>query len=265
MAQLPAKLRSRPSSRRSPALRLRHAAVRLERSLAEAGGRGRPGPARSRSGRRGAPACCSSRARCEPGRGRDAETPARIPWARLEGHPVAHLRGDFGGPAAADRRLASCSTRCSRSFPAITALVSVYGLFATASTISEHLELPRRRDAGRGLSTDQRAGRAHRGQQRRQADVRLRRRPRHCAVERECRHEGDLRRAQRRLRRGREAQLHQAQRGLAGLHARRHRVLLLAISAVVVLPLVLAYLGFAAERAGWVPAAAALAVRCSSS
>src|ERR1051325_3221743 len=43
-------------------------------------------------------------------------------------------------------------------------------------------------------------------------------------MERQCGREGAVRRAQRRPRRGGEAQLHQAQRGVADLHRRGHRL-----------------------------------------
>ena len=63
----------------------------------------------------------------------------------------------------------------------------------------------------------------HRIEGRREARVRLPVRSRAGAVERQCRDESHHRRAQRRLRRDREARLHHAQSHLARLHARCDR------------------------------------------
>ena len=163
-----------------------------------------------------APAQARRRARPRPARRHAGEDSV----ARLEGHRLAHDRADFGRPAAADRGRRRVLRAARDRAGDHRAGVDVRHLHA-----GEHdqcaTELPRRRDAGRRLPADQRSGRAHRRQQRRQADARIRPRSRHRVVERECRREGDLRCAQRRLRRGREARLLQAQRHLAVVHVRR--------------------------------------------
>ena len=151
----------------------------------------------------------------EPGRGRRAEAPTAIPWRGWK-----DILWRTYEEISADRLLLIAAGVVFYALlamvPAITALVSMYGLFATASTHQRASEFPRRRDAGRAptqLISEQIVRIAA------NSDGKLTfafsDRPRHCGVERECRHEGDLRRAQRRLRRGREAQLHQAQPDLA--------------------------------------------------
>ena len=77
----------------------------------------------------------------EDGRGRHASAPWQIPWAGWKDilwRTYARI-GD-------DRLLAVAAGVVFYGllalFPAITALVSLYGLFAKASTISEHLSLP---------------------------------------------------------------------------------------------------------------------------
>ena len=182
-------------------------------------GRDRPAGPRRRPGR---PAFGEPRGTDEPRRLQQARArpagprPQRggadgDPVARLEGHPVAHLRADQRGPAAGGRgrrgvlRPAravsrpsppSCrSTACSpsRRRSATTCRCSPACCRRAASTSSQE-QITR-----------------HRRQGRRQARLRLPLRPGPRAVERQCRHEGDHRRAQRHLRRGREAQLRQAQ------------------------------------------------------
>ena len=86
---------------------------------------------------------------------------------------------------------------------------------------------PRRRlgrSARRGAGDHRRAGQAHRHEGRRHAGLRLPLRPRHLALERQRRHEGALRCAEHRLRRGGEAQLRQAERRVAPVHPRRDRL-----------------------------------------
>ncbi len=76
----------------------------------------------------------------EPGRGRAAESPAQIPWRGWKDIFWRTYRevGD-------DRLLAVAAGAVFylllAMFPAITALVSSYGLFADSSTIAEHLSL----------------------------------------------------------------------------------------------------------------------------
>lgn len=85
----------------------------------------------------------------EPGRGREANTPEQIPprgwsdilWRVLYGISSNRVLSTSGGVAFFALLAA---------FPAIAAIVSLYGLFADASTIGRHLSLlsgflPRRR------------------------------------------------------------------------------------------------------------------------
>lgn len=76
----------------------------------------------------------------EPGRGRDANTPEQIPprgwsdilWRVLYGISSNRVLSTSGGVAFFALLAA---------FPAIAAIVSLYGLFADASTIGRHLSL----------------------------------------------------------------------------------------------------------------------------
>ena len=76
----------------------------------------------------------------EDGRGRHASSPGEIPWAGWK-DILWHTYARIGH----DRLLAVAAGVVFYGllaiFPAITALVSLYGLFAKASTISEHLSL----------------------------------------------------------------------------------------------------------------------------
>ena len=129
-------------------------------------------------------------------------------------------------------------------FPAIAAGVSLYALFANAATIGKHLSIAADMVPAGALDMLRERDHPHRGQERRQAHLRLHLRARHRAVERQCRHEGDLRRAQHHLRRRGEARLHPAQSRFAALHALRHRRRAARrIALVVVFPLLLAAFG----------------------
>ena len=84
-------------------------------------------------------------------------------------------------------------------FPAITALVSCYGLFANPSTIGANLQtlalmLP---EGSFQIVQDQIAPGARQGQHRARRDLPVR--PRACDLERQCRRQGGDRRPQRRL------------------------------------------------------------------
>jgi membrane protein len=76
----------------------------------------------------------------EPGRGRQATAPWRIPWAGWK-----DILWRTYEQISEDRLLAVAAGVVFYGllalFPAITALVSLYGLFATASAIGEHLSL----------------------------------------------------------------------------------------------------------------------------
>ena len=84
-------------------------------------------------------------------------------------------------------------------FPAITAIVSIYGLFARPDTISGTYRPDLRRGAGTGGRRRRGADRPARCQQGGHARLRLCVRPCDRALERQCGHEGDHRRAERRL------------------------------------------------------------------
>ena len=108
-------------------------------------------------------------------------------------------------------------------FPTITALVSLYGLFADPQDHRRQSAIAGA-DAAARLVPD-RAGpdrpRAQQRQCRARHDVSVR----SCAgaVERQCRRQSDHRRAQRRLWRDRKARLLQAQRVVAAVHDQRDR------------------------------------------
>ena len=157
----------------------------------------------------------------------------------------SHLSGDPGTTGCSSLAAGVVFYSLLALFPAIAAGVSFYALFADAARIGKHLahRCPTScRQAALDLLHEQITRIA--AQERRAAHPRLPAWLRHCAVERQCRHEGDLRCAQHHLRRGREARLHLAQSGVAVLHARAPSPsLLLAIGAVVVFPLFLAAFG----------------------
>jgi membrane protein len=77
---------------------------------------------------------------CEPGRGRDADTPGEIPvrgwkdilWRMLWSIPENRILSTSGGVAF----FALLAV-----FPAVATIVSLYGLFADTSTIRDHLSL----------------------------------------------------------------------------------------------------------------------------
>src|SRR6185295_6301696 len=74
----------------------------------------------------------------EPGRGRQATTPVRIPWAGWK-----DILWRTYAEISADRLLLIAAGVTFYAMlavvPSMTALVSLYGLFAKASTISSHL------------------------------------------------------------------------------------------------------------------------------
>ena len=120
--------------------------------------------------------------------------------AGLEGHPRAHLSGEHERPAAPARRQRGVLLACVALFPAIAAGVSSYALFADAEH-DRQASRDRRPTSFRQGALDLLQGEIspHRQQERRPAHLRLPDRARHRAVERECRNEGDLRRAQHHL------------------------------------------------------------------
>ena len=110
----------------------------------------------------------------EPGHGRSADTPTQIPargWKDILWRTYEEI--------SADRLLMIAAGVVFYAMlavvPAITALVSLYGLFAKASTINEHLSFIGSVMPGTRLRADQRSDHPHRRQQRRQAHRRIRR------------------------------------------------------------------------------------------
>ncbi len=131
----------------------------------------------------------------EAGRGRRADAPTQIPrpgWKDVIVRTYHEVQDDRLLALAAGVAFYSLVAL----FPALAAGVSVYALFADAATISKHLSAaanvipasrPRHPEPG-----DHAAG----GEKRQPAHSGLFRRPWDCPVERQCRDEGDLRRAQ---------------------------------------------------------------------
>ena len=134
----------------------------------------------------------------EPGRGRRAATPIEIP-ARGWKDVVWRVYEEFGN----DRIMAVAAGVTYYSllalFPAIAALVSIYGLFADPITINDHLSALSGVLPGGAIEIvrDQVVRIAGEGQWR--SWVRFRLRPWAVPLERQCRHESYLRCAQHRL------------------------------------------------------------------
>ena len=144
------------------------------------------------------------------------------PMARLEGHLHPHLSRDPGRPAPVARR----RRRVLFAGRAVSGdrggRLGLCVLFQRG--VDRRPSVARRRHRSRRLARSAARGdHPHGRPQRRQADLRLPDRLRHRTVERECRDESDLRRAQHHLRRGREARHRLAQPGVAVLHILRHR------------------------------------------
>ena len=166
------------------------------RRVDETGKSPRPGAKKDALSLKGAEA--EQAAATEPDRGRTAETPSQIPakgWKDILWRVYAQIGEDRVLSVAAGVTFYALLAL----FPGITAFVSLYGLFADAGTVSDHLAklsgiLPERR-----ARHHRRAGQAHRLEAGRVARLRVLLRPRDRAVELERRHEGALRRAQHRL------------------------------------------------------------------
>ena len=129
----------------------------------------------------------------QPGRGRHASTPWQIPlrgWKDILWRTYERIGEDRLLAVAAGVVFYGLLAL----FPAVTALVSLYGLFAQATTINEHLS------AVTGLLPDSAVGIVQQfGWLRDQARFWIRRRIGDRSVEREFRHEGDPRCPQCRL------------------------------------------------------------------
>ena len=134
----------------------------------------------------------------EPGRGRHAMVPWHIPWAGWK-----DILWRVYESVNDNRLLAVAGGVVFFSllaiFPAIAAFVSLYGLIADASTINSHLSL------AAGVFPAGAVDILHEqiawldGKKRCKARSGIYHRTRHRALERQRRHEGDHRRAQRRL------------------------------------------------------------------
>jgi hypothetical protein len=132
----------------------------------------------------------------EPGRGREADTPGQIPprgWRDILWRVFWSVSGDrilsTSGGVAFFALLAV--------FPGIAAIVSLYGLFANASTIGKHLSLLSGFLPGGVLQLI--AENANFPPGKRDARNGVRRRTAYCPLEREFRHGSTLRRSQRGL------------------------------------------------------------------
>jgi membrane protein len=101
----------------------------------------------------------------ERGRGRKARAPLQIPW---RGWKDIFVRTYY--EILDDRLLALAAAIVFYSlvalFPAITAGVSVYALFANAATISKHLSIAADIVHGRHARSARRGDLAHRGKER---------------------------------------------------------------------------------------------------
>ena len=158
----------------------------------------------------------------QPGHGRLSSTPLQIPWAGWR-----DILWRTYVRSGEDRLLAIAAGvvffGLLAVFPAITALVSCYGLFADPSTIGANLQtlalmLP---EGSFQIVQDQIARVLDKGEYRAGRDVPVR--PRARDLERQCRRQGRDRRPQRRLRGAGKAQLHSIEPALAGVHVRRDR------------------------------------------
>ena len=98
----------------------------------------------------------------EPNRGRRADTPTAIPWRGWK-----DIFWRTYEEISADRLLLIAAGVVFYAMlamvPAITALVSMYGMFAKASSINEHLNFLAGVMPAGAYAADQRADRAHRG------------------------------------------------------------------------------------------------------
>ncbi len=156
-------------------------------------------------------------------RGRHAESPTEIPvrgWKDILWRVYEEFNQDHVTSVAAGVTFFALLA----IFPAIGALVSIYGLFADPATIRDHLNtlsgvLP----GGAMEIIGEQVGRiASAGE--RHAGLCVPVRSRRFAVECECGHEGDLRSPQHRLRGRREAKLHPVERDEPRFHSRRDPV-----------------------------------------
>ena len=134
----------------------------------------------------------------EHGRGRRAAAPWDIPWRGWKDILWRTYEG------INDNRLLSVAAgvvfySLLALFPAIAAFVSLYGLFADPGAIDAHVSQLSGILPGGALDILHEELQAAHRQQGREPQHRLRRRPALRAVERQRRHEGDHRRAQRRL------------------------------------------------------------------
>ncbi len=177
----------------------------------------------------------------ERGRGREASHPGQIP-RRLDRRPVAHGARVFRRPADAGlggRHLLRPSRAVSRDHRDGLDLRPCSPTPRTSAT--RCASCPASCRAGRWTSSASRWRASPQGRD--QARPRPRVRPRPRAVERQCGDEDALRRAQHRLRRGRGARLRPPDAGLLFFTLCAIVFLILALAAVVLLPIALEFVG----------------------
>ena len=134
------------------------------------------------------------------GRGHDAERPSDIPargWWDIAKRVVAQVSDDRLLTEAAGVTFFALLAL----FPALAAMISIYGLFADPGDDVGSPGAARPAHAGRRDGHHQGAGQALTSGRQQGARLRRRVRPRHLAVERQPGDEGAVRRAERRLRR----------------------------------------------------------------
>ena len=127
----------------------------------------------------------------EQGRGREATTPTDIPakgWKDILWRAYEEINKDRILAVAAGVTFYALLAL----FPAIAALVSIYGLFADPATIQDHLNLLSGVLPGGCPGDHRRAGQADQLTRGWSLGLRLLLRPCDLAVERQCRNEGDL-------------------------------------------------------------------------
>jgi len=189
-----------------------------------------------RSGDRSQPADRGRPASGEMGTTRSTDEPRQVPHARAQEPGRGRARGCTVGNGVVFYGLLAI-------FPAITAVVSLYGLFAKASTINEHPLTCRRSSARWGGRDRSGAGEPTCLEGRRQAGLRLHLRLGGGFVERKCRYESDIDALnvvydEKEKRGFIKLNLVSLAFTLAALAS-----VLLAVGAVVILPLILGYIG----------------------
>ena len=195
-------------------------------------------PEETRAGTHPPPACVT-----EGGdRGRHATSPSEIP-ARGWKDILLRVYGNIG-----DHRILALAAGMTyysilAIFPALAALVAIYGFFSDPGSIAKHLDRARRIRARRRHRRGARAAHARRLQRRSRRSASPSRLDCGFALERERRDEIPLRYPEHRLRRAGEARLPQAERHFAAFTLAAIGFVLAALAAVVAVPSSFNYLG----------------------